>query len=87
MGAVGEARRIAHARGRRGRPRRSYEASRERREILRLLLQGLTSSSIADRLGVSERTIKSRVSEIYDFEGVRNRAELLARHKHPLTSG
>ncbi len=87
MGAVGEARRIAHARGRRGRPRRSYEASRERREILRLLLQGLTSSSIADRLGVSERTIKSRVSEIYDFEGVRNRAELLARHKQSPTSG
>jgi len=81
MGMAGEARRIAHARGRRGRPRRSYESSRERREILHLLLQGLTSSSIAERLGVSERTIKSRISEIYDFEGVRNRAELLTRHK------
>jgi DNA-binding NarL/FixJ family response regulator len=81
MGATGEARRIRHVRGQRGRPRRSYESSRERREILRLLLSGLTSSSIADRLGVSERTIKSRVSEIYDFEGVRSRAELLALHK------
>jgi ATP/maltotriose-dependent transcriptional regulator MalT len=83
MGMPGEARRIAHARGRRGRPRRSYESSRERREILQLLLQGLTSASIAERLGVSERTIKSRISEIYDFEGVRNRAELLGRHKLP----
>ena len=81
MGAAGEAQRIRHVRGQRGRPRRSYEASRERREILRLLLSGLTSSTIADRLGVSERTIKSRVSEIYDFEGVRSRSELLALHK------
>jgi DNA-binding CsgD family transcriptional regulator len=87
MGAAGEARRISHVRGQRGRPRRSFEASRERREILRLLLSGLTSSSIADRLGVSERTIKSRVSDIYDFEGVHNRAELLALHKQTSAPG
>ena len=36
-----------------GRPRRSYEASRERREILQLLLAGLTTgAAIAERLGV-----------------------------------
>ncbi len=77
MGAAGDARRIGRPRGPRGRPRRSYEASRERREILQLLLAGLTSAAIAERLGVSQRTIKSRVSEIYDFEGVRSRSELL----------
>jgi DNA-binding CsgD family transcriptional regulator len=80
LGALGDAKRIGENRGRRGRPRRSYEASRERREILRLLLMGLTSSAIADRLGVSERTIKSRISEIYDFAGVSNRRELMALH-------
>ena len=80
MGALGDVRRIGKPRGARGRPCRSYEASRERREILQLLLAGLTSAAIAERLGVSQRTIKSRISTIYDFEGVRCRAELLALH-------
>jgi ATP/maltotriose-dependent transcriptional regulator MalT len=83
IGAFADASRVANARSRRGRPRRSSEASRERREILRLLLAGLTSASVAERLGVSERTIKNRISEIYDFEGVRTRSELLARYKLP----
>ena len=81
MGATGDARRVAHARGRRGRPSRAYEASRERREILRLLLDGQTSVAIAQRLGVSARTIKKRIADIYDAEGVTTRAELRARKR------
>jgi len=58
LGAVRDARRTALAHARRGRPRASYELGRQRREVLDLLLAGETTKMIAERLGVSIRTIK-----------------------------
>jgi DNA-binding CsgD family transcriptional regulator len=81
MGASYDGRRTAEARQRRGRPPRGYELGRQRREILDLLLTGETIKAIAERLGVSVRTVKTRVAEIYDFEGVSNRSELKALKK------
>jgi DNA-binding NarL/FixJ family response regulator len=79
IGAVRDARRTADATTRRGRPRGTYAQSRQRREVLELLLAGATTKTIAAELGVSVRTIKHRVAEIFAIENVANRAELCAR--------
>lgn len=79
MGAVRDAQRTSSARPRRGRPGRSYELVRQRRDVMNLLLAGETAKAIAARLGVSVRTVKTRVGEIYDVEDVSSRAELLGR--------
>ena len=49
------------ARPQRGRPRAGLEAAQQRREIFGLLLDGAPTREIAGRLGLSERTIKSRI--------------------------
>jgi RNA polymerase sigma factor (sigma-70 family) len=41
------------------------ELTEREREILRLLAQGLTNSAIAERLGLSTKTIRNRVSDIF----------------------
>lgn len=78
LGAVRDAHRTAVTRSRRGRPRGSYEVGRQRREILALVLAGATTKTIAERLGISIRTVKSRVAEIFELQDVSNRAELRA---------
>lgn len=78
MGAHADAARLSTARARPGRPRRGYECSRQRQEILRMIARGATNLAIADRLGVSPRTVKYRISELYAAAGVVSRRELLA---------
>lgn len=78
IGAVRAAGRTASARSCRGRPRGSYELGRQRREILALVVDGVTTKEISERLGVSPRTVKTRIAEIYEIEHVSNRAELRA---------
>jgi RNA polymerase sigma factor (sigma-70 family) len=41
------------------------ELTEREREILQLLAQGLTNSAIAERLGLSTKTIRNRVSDIF----------------------
>lgn len=48
-------------------------------EILRLIAQGLTTAAIADRLVVSEGTVKWHVKQILSRTGSANRAEAVAR--------
>ena len=45
-------------------------------EVLQLLAGGLSNRTIAVRLGISERTVKAHVSNLFDKHGVRNRTEL-----------
>lgn len=77
MGAHAESKRVASLRARPGRPRRGYESSRQRHEIARMIAGGATNKTIADRLGVSPRTIKYRISELYAAEGIASRKEFM----------
>jgi tetratricopeptide (TPR) repeat protein len=78
MGAAAEARRLTGQRARPGRPRGGYESSQQRRRIVELIATGATNRTIAEHLGVSSRTVKYRISELYAAEGVASRDELLA---------
>lgn len=49
-------------------------------EVLRELAQGLGNQAIADRLYVSQATVKSHLRKIYRKLGVRTRAEAVARY-------
>jgi pSer/pThr/pTyr-binding forkhead associated (FHA) protein len=51
-------------------------------EVLAFLKQGLTNPQIAERLGVTERTVKAHCQEVYDRLGVPNRtAAVDAAHR------
>ena len=49
------------------------------REVLDLLAGGLSNRAIAERLGISERTVKAHVSNLFDKHGVRNRTGLVSQ--------
>ncbi len=77
MGAAGELARLLHQRARPGRPRNGYESQQQRQTIVEMIARGATNRMIADRLGVSSRTVKYRISELYAERGVSSRAEFL----------
>ena len=55
-----------------------YEELTEReREIASLLVEGLTNKQIADRLFISEGTVKNYISSIYDKTGIHDRVKLV----------
>lgn len=47
--------------------------------VLRLIVIGLVNKTIADRLGISENTVKAHVTHLLRKLGATNRAELAAR--------
>jgi DNA-binding NarL/FixJ family response regulator len=49
------------------------------RDILRLIAQGLTNTSIADRLVLSPKTVRNQVSTIFSKLGVTDRAEAIIK--------
>jgi DNA-binding NarL/FixJ family response regulator len=49
------------------------------REVLQLLAQGLSNRAIGEQLGISERTVKTHVANLFDKFGVRTRLELAAQ--------
>ena len=53
-------------------------AERER-EILVLLTQGLTNTAIAERLSLSVKTVRNRVSDIFSKLRVSDRAEAILK--------
>jgi signal transduction histidine kinase/DNA-binding NarL/FixJ family response regulator len=61
---------------------RSYEISVREKEIILLLLDGKQYKEISDDLHISENTVKSHVSHIYEKCGVQNKIELLNVFKH-----
>jgi two-component system NarL family response regulator len=50
-------------------------------EVLALLADGLTDRQIADRLGISPRTVETHVGSLLNKLGVRNRAQAARRYR------
>jgi DNA-binding NarL/FixJ family response regulator len=59
-------------------PDRSGGLSEREREVLRLLVDGASNKGIAQRLTLSENTVKAHISHIFDKLGVQSRAEAVA---------
>jgi DNA-binding NarL/FixJ family response regulator len=57
---------------------RGEELSARELEVLRLLVAGASNKAIAARLTLSENTVKSHISHIFDKLGVQSRAEAVA---------
>ena len=53
------------------------EMTEREREIATLLAEGLTNRQIADRLYISEGTVKNYISSIYDKTGIHDRVKLV----------
>ncbi len=51
-------------------------SSRER-EVLRLMAEGLSNTDIADRLNISEKTVRNHASNVFDKLGVWSRAQAI----------
>lgn len=53
------------------------ELSPREREILLLIADGLSNADIAERLGISEKTVRNHVSNVFDKLGVWTRAQAI----------
>lgn len=51
------------------------------REIVDLLMQGMSNRQIANALGITEGTVKKHLSHVFRKLGVHSRALLIAGHK------
>lgn len=59
------------------------ELTRREYEVLQLLAQGQSNGAIADRLFLSEKTIRNHLSIVFDKLGVTSRAEaIVLAHRH-----
>jgi DNA-binding NarL/FixJ family response regulator len=68
---------LTATRGRRLRVDSPAELSRREQEVLSGLLENLANKELADRLHISERTVKFHVSNLLAKFGVRRRADLI----------
>ena len=50
------------------------------REVLRLAASGLSNKELADRLAISQGTVKTHLTRIFNKLGVRSRMELAAAY-------
>ena len=73
------ARRIAHHFGTMATPAAFPELTDREQDVLRLLAHGLTNSAIAERLGLSIKTVRNRVSDVFAKLQVADRAEAIIR--------
>ncbi|MHB0875030.1 MAG: response regulator [Anaerolineae bacterium] len=58
--------------------RREDELSAREMEVLQLLASGASNKAIAGQLALTENTVKSHISRIFDKLGVQNRAEAVS---------
>ena len=56
--------------------------SAREREVVSSVADGLSTRSIADRLGISPYTVQAHLTSVYSKTGIRSRRELLAQLSH-----
>ena len=59
----------------------SGDMTEREKEICSLMAEGLTNRQIADRLYISEGTVKNYISNIYDKTGIHDRVKLIVELK------
>lgn len=59
-----------------------YKISEREVEIIKLLLRGYNRSKVADKLFISELTVRNHIYSIYKKLGIKNRAQLLEIFRH-----
>ncbi|MDB5096305.1 MAG: two component, sigma54 specific, transcriptional regulator, Fis family [Cyanobacteria bacterium RYN_339] len=62
-------------------PRVESALAPRERDILQLLSAGLSNAAIADRLGLSERTVRNRLTLLYTKLGVETRTQALLAYR------
>ncbi|GLY29384.1 response regulator transcription factor [Kineosporia sp. NBRC 101731] len=56
-----------------------FDLTRRERELMDLLIKGMTNAEIAAHLVLSEKTVKNHLNHVYAKLGVRHRTEAVAR--------
>lgn len=64
---------------------RLVDFSVRQRQVVRYLSDGATDAEIAERIGVTERTVRTEVAAVRDLLGVRTRFQMGAAYAHLLT--
>lgn len=59
----------------------SVDMTKREKEICSLMAEGLTNRQIADKLYISEGTVKNYISNIYDKTGIHDRVKLIVELK------
>ena len=55
-----------------------YRLSPREREVLLLLIQGLDTAALADRLGISPHTVRDHLKNVFRKTSNRSRSELMS---------
>jgi two-component system, NarL family, nitrate/nitrite response regulator NarL len=55
----------------------TQQLSERERRVLNFILEGLTNKQIADRLDISESSVKATLQQLFDKAGVRTRSQLV----------
>ncbi|MGN0395138.1 MAG: response regulator [Coprococcus sp.] len=59
----------------------AYDMTEREKEICSLMVEGLTNKQIAERLYISEGTVKNYISNIYEKTGIHDRVKLIVELK------
>jgi DNA-binding CsgD family transcriptional regulator len=65
---------------------RTYALSQREREVVALLVAGLDTRAVTERLFISPHTVQDHLKSVFDKVGIHSRRELLARLAGPPTS-
>ena len=57
------------------------ELSNREREVVELVVEGLKNKEVAERLGISEKTVKTHLTHVYQRLGVATRGDMISAFK------
>jgi DNA-binding NarL/FixJ family response regulator len=61
--------------------RQMPELSNREREVVELVVEGLKNKDVAERMGISEKTVKTHLTHVYQRLGVATRSDMIAAFK------